>query len=262
MTAPAAPLDTAPAPAKPAAAWEDLIDVFTSPLEVFRRRRDGRFWLALVAFTVIGALSFVVARPVMQPMMDRQVAAQQAKLDADPNIPSERKAELRAQVRSFVESPWAMAAPAVFLPISLFAAALTLWLVAKLFGSGASLGQAIAVTSIAGIPRVVLGLLGAGASVGLGRPIEFPHQLTLGPGAVVGDVSPVVSGLLQRLDAGVLWHTVLLGLGIAVMGRLTRRGGESVVEGQISRGKGLAAAFVVWALATVITVLNTVNQAG
>jgi hypothetical protein len=260
MATPAAPFDAPAAPARPAALWEDLVDIFTSPAAVFARRRDGRFWLALVVYTLLGAAAFAAARPAMQPLFDRQSAAAAAKIDANTQMPAEQREAAKRQVRAFADNPLTMAAGLLTLPASLLTTALTLWLVGKTFGSGATYGQALAVASVGGIPRAVLGLLGGGAAALFGRQIEFAHQLTLGPGTVLGDVGPLAGALLQRLDLGVLWHTVLLGIGLSLMGRTVRRVDGPAVEGQISRGAGLAAAGVVWALATLVTVWQAYAQ--
>ena len=48
-------------------------------------------------------------------------------------------------------------------------------------------------------------------------------DLPTGPAAVLGtDASPVLAAVLSRLDLGVLWHTVLLGVGIAWFGERLR----------------------------------------
>lgn len=257
MTTPAASLDAtpAPAPAKPASAWEDLIDIFTEPRAVFVRRRDGRFWLPLLVFTLISTAAFFIGRPVIRPALERQMSAQIARIQADPNIPAEQKATIASRMRGTIDSPWAPLFPAVILPVAIFATALMLWLVAKFFGSGATLGQAMAVTSIAGIPRAVLGVIVAAVSFALGREAGTMYGTTASPAALLGgDASPVLAAALSRLDLGVLWHTVLLGIGIALMGRVTRRVDGPVVVGEIPQSKGLAAAFVVWALAGAFTV--------
>ncbi len=138
MTTPAASLYTAPAPAaEPASAWEDLVDIFTQPRLVFERRRDGRFWLPLVVFTLLMGGALFVGRPVIQPALDRQMSAQVAKLQASPNIPADQKEAAADRVRGFADSPWAMAGGVVFLPVMLFTVAVTLWLASKLFGSRA-----------------------------------------------------------------------------------------------------------------------------
>jgi hypothetical protein len=261
MTTPTASFDAQPAPqAQPAGLWEDLIDVFTAPVAVFTRRRDGRFWLAMLVFTLLGAASFAAARPAMQPLFDRQAAVAGAKLDANPQLSAEQREAAKRQMRAIGDSPWALAGGVLVLPMTLLSAALALWLVGKAFGSGASYGQSLAVVSVASIPRAVLGVLGAGAAVALGRQVEFAHQLTVGPGTMMGDVGPVLGAVLQRLDLGVLWHTVLIGIGLSLMGRVVRRVDGPAVEGQISRGRGLAAAFVVWLLATLLVVWQGYSQ--
>lgn len=264
MTTPAASFVTtstnAP-PAKPAAQWEDLVDIFTQPSAVFARRRDGRFWLPMLVYTLVGALAFFAARPSMQPMFDRQAQVQAAKIDANPQIPAEQKEAIKNRFRNIGDSPFTAASVIVVLPLTLVLSALALWLVGKGFGSGASYGQALAVTSIAGIPRAVLGLLAGAVSAVLGRQVTFPYQLTLGPGTIAGpNVPPLVGALLQRLDVGVLWHTALLGIGLSLMGRVVRRADGPAVEGQIARPSGLAAAFIVWALATALTAWQVFAQ--
>ena len=261
MTTPAASLDTAPnTPAKPASAWEDLVDIFTEPVAVFRRRRDGRFWLATLVVTLIGAATFYVARPVLRPAIERQMSAQLEKMQADPNIPAEQKEALTNRIRGSVDSPFAILFPALGIPVSLFVSALALWLVAKFFGSGASLGQAMAVTSVAAVPRMVIGLVVGAVSLALNREVHTVYGATASPAVLGPDASFGLAAALSRLDLGVLWQTVLMGIGIALMGRLTRRGGEAVVEGQIAPAKGITAAFIVWALAGLLTVGQVLNS--
>ncbi len=246
---------TAAAPAKPAAPWEDLVDVFTQPAAVFARRRDGRFWLALVVFSLLGAASAFAARPVLRPAFDRQMSVQIEKIQANPQIPAEQKAAIAARMRGAADSPFAVAAAAGGFPVLALATAVTLWLVAKGFGSGATFAQALAVTAIGGIPRVVLGLAVASVSAIMGRQVETVQGITAGPAALLGaDASPLLASVLGRLDAGVVWHTILLGVGIGLMGRVVRRGDAREVQGMIGRGRGLAAAAVVWAIATALAV--------
>jgi hypothetical protein len=254
MDAPAA------APAKPAALWEDLIDVFTSPLEVFRRRRDGRFWLPLLVYTLLVTASFYVGRPVLRPALERQMATQVEKLQGNANLSAEQREKMANQMRGSLDSPFTVLFAAVGIPVATFVTALALWLVAKPFGSGASLGQSMAVTALGGIPRAVLGLLVSAGSLAAGREAGTMYGTTAGPAAFLGlDTPMTTAALLSRLDLGVLWHTVLLGIGIAVMGRLTRRGGEAVVEGQIPQSKGLTAAGIVWVLAGLATLAQALN---
>jgi hypothetical protein len=264
VTTPAASFDTAPAAppaAKAAALWEDLIDVFTSPVEVFRRRRDGRFWLPLLVYTLLAAATFYVGRPVLRPAIERQMSAQIEKMQTEGKLPAEQREAISARMRNSIDSPFAVLFAVIGLPVVTFLTALALWLVAKLFGSGATLGQSMAVTSLGGIPRAAVGLAVAAVSLALGREAGSVHGATASPAAFLGADTPILTATaLSRLDLGVLWHTVLLGVGIAVMGRLARRGGESVVEGEIPQSRGLTAAAIVWLLGGLAAVGQALNS--
>jgi uncharacterized protein involved in propanediol utilization len=61
------------------------------------------------------------------------------------------------------------------------------------------------------------------------------------------DASPLLSALLSRFDVTALWVTALLGIGIAVVG-------------QIPRSKGLAAAGLVWLVATLFAIAGAARQ--
>ena len=233
--------------AAPAAIWEDFVDIFANPVSVFARRRDGRAGLAMLIYTLIGALTFYVARPALQPFFDKQVSAQIAKIEADPQISADQKESMSTRIRGIVDSPLAYLGPVLSLPLSLLLTALVLWGVAKAFASRASFGQALAVTAIGGIPRSVLGLLVAAVSAATGRTVETPYALTLGPAALLGpNASDVLAAALSRLDVGVLWHTVLLGIGIAVVGR-------------IDRSKGLSTAVIVWLIGGLAVLLSALR---
>lgn len=52
--------------------WEDVLDVFISPVELFRRRADGRFGHALVMLLVLTALIYFATRAAMQPIYDAE----------------------------------------------------------------------------------------------------------------------------------------------------------------------------------------------
>lgn len=221
---------------KPAALWEDFVDIFTNPSAVFARRRDGRAGLAILVFTLLGLLTFYVARPALQPAFDKQISAQIAKINANPQIPPEQKEKVASQMRNFTDSPLTYIGPLFVLPITLAVTALVLWLVGKGFGSVASYGQALAVTAVGAIPRAVLGLLVGGLFSATGHTVTSQYGLTLSPAALLGpDASDVVAALLSRLDVGVLWHTALLGIGLAIVGRIDRQ-------------KAFTAAGIVWVL--------------
>lgn len=266
MTTPAASLDsapestpntapnTAPAPAaKPASRWEDFVDIFFAPAQVFARRRDGRCWLPLLVFVVLNTGLFMAARPLMAPVFDHMAAAQEAKMRRDnPQLSEEQVAVGRRMQEKFTSGWIGTGAVAVGQAIMVLGVALLLWLLAKPFGSGASYGQAATVTAFAFIPRLLATALTALLLLATGSERATTiESIGFSPARFLGaDVSPILRALLGRFDLFVLWTTVLLGIGIALMGRADRRPGRVGVTGTMTRGQGLAAAALVWLVAT------------
>ncbi|GJG88307.1 hypothetical protein tb265_34880 [Gemmatimonadetes bacterium T265] len=235
-----------PSAARPAALWEDFVDIFFAPAAVFaRRERSGALW-ALIVYVVLTVGGFLVARPLMQPVFDHAAAEAAAKLRRDqPQITNEQIAASIALQEKFTTGALGGALGAIGQLVWITAVAVAIWLAAKPFGSRAAFGPAFMVATYSFIPRIV----GAFAGIAL-LFVTPPERLTtmesvgFSPARFVGsDVSPVLRALLGRFDLFTLWTTVLLGVGIAVVGR-------------IPRGRGLQAAALVWALATAGAVLN------
>jgi hypothetical protein len=241
MTTPAASVDTAPAaPAKPAALWEDFVDIFTQPRAVFERRRDGRFGLALVILTAISAAIFFGTRPLTQPLLDRVMAYGMAQQVRQGAMTAEQAAQAQQMMGGF--SNVLAAAGALFtVPMIVLLSAALLWVGGKVAGARLAFAQAMTVATYANVPRVIVGgVLGALllANTDVERLPPMTQAAPLGPAFALGaDANPVLVMLAQRFDATTLWATVLAGVGVAVMART-------------GRSRGLAATAVAWGAAT------------
>ncbi|AHG91183.1 Yip1 domain-containing protein [Gemmatirosa kalamazoonensis] len=242
MTAPAATATKSPS------VLEDIVDVFYQPAAVFERRRNAGFGLALLLYAILSAVMLYAARPVMRPVFERQMDQAIEKINANPNISADQKESIGNRMRGAIDSPFALIVPIILIPLTLFITALVLWLVGKAFGSSASYSQAAMVTTFASFPRLLLGAIVTGFSLATGREVGTQFGLTLSPAAMLGaDASPVYAALLSRLDVGTLWTTALLGIGIAIVGR-------------VSRTQGYMTAAVVWLLGGAFIVLSALRQ--
>jgi hypothetical protein len=232
---------------------EDIVDVFHAPSAVFERRRNAGYGAALVLYAVLTAVMLYAARPVMRPVFERQMDRAVAQMNQNPNIPAEQREAMATRIRGMIDSPFALAVPMVFIPLSIFVGALALWLAGKAFGSSATYGQAAMVFTFAQFPRLLVSAVLTGLAIATGREVTNQFGLTLSPAALLPeDASPVMAALASRVDLGTLWTTALLGIGLAVVGR-------------IARGKGLAAAAIVWLLGGLfflVTALREVAAAG
>lgn len=233
---------------KPPSTFEDIVDVFYAPAAVFERRRHAGFGLALLLYILVSTAMLYAARPIMRPVMEQQMNKAIEKMQAsNPSLSQEQKDAAASRMKGMVDSPFALVAPAIMLPVSLFLVALALWIGGKVVGSSASYGQAMMVTTFSAFPRLLLTVLVTAFSLATGREMTSQYGLGLNPVSLMPTASPMVAAALSRLDVGVLWMTALLGIGIAVVGK-------------VPRAKGMVAAVLVWVVASIIMLGSVAMQ--
>ena len=108
--------------------WEDFIDIFYAPSQVFARREHGNFWIPLFVVTLLTGMVFYLNSGVMQPIFDAEFERSMAVAMRDnPNIPPEAMERMRGLV-----SRIGQVAVFVFLPIAMFGVGIATWLAGKL----------------------------------------------------------------------------------------------------------------------------------
>jgi hypothetical protein len=210
-----------PAPAK-AGLWEDFVDIFYTPSSVFARRSDGKFGLALLFLIIVGTVLFFVTKNAMQPIFDAEFTRQTAAaMRKNPNI----TAEQMAASRNFFD----MLGPvffAVVLTISVFGTGVILWLVGKLFDAKESVSAAIMIATYAEVPRIVQiltnaaqALIMAPEKLNAANSVGFNLARFMNPDTA----SPVLIALGARVDLFTIWVTVLLAIGLHVVGKIPKQ---------------------------------------
>jgi len=138
----------------------------------------------------------------------------------------------------------------LLMPITLFLIGLTLWLCGKIVDARQTLKAAVVVAAYSYMPRVleslVVGLQGLLMDV---SRLTGRYQVTLSAARFSDPdaTSPALLAILGRFDVFIIWVTVLLAIGLAVTGK-------------IPRGKAAIAAFLVWLLGSLPTVLPALRQ--
>lgn len=209
-------------PSAPASWWEDFIDIFYAPAQVFARRESSGFGIPMLVVTLMLALIAIANSGAMQPIMDAEFTrATAAAMKKNPQV----TAEMMAKGRAFGEAI-AKYGAFVFVPVGIFLTGLVLWIVGKFFDARQTLGAAIMVASYAFVPRIVEGVLN-GVQLLLLDPatLNGRFRLSLGLGRFLDPdtASPVLVALLGRIDVFTIWITVLLAIGLAVTGKIPRR---------------------------------------
>ena len=213
--------DVEPAPDK-AGLWEDFVDIFYAPSSVFARRSDGKFGMPMLFLVLVGTVLFFLTKNATQPIMDAEFARQTAAaMRKNPGM----TAEQMATGRGFFE----MLAPLFFaigITISIFGTGLVLWLVGKLFDAKESAAAAIMIATYAEVPRLVQVLTNAAQALVMSpeklnslNAVGFNLARFMDPDRA----SPVMIALASRVDLFTIWITVLLAIGLHVVGKIPKQ---------------------------------------
>lgn len=247
-TTPGTELPPAPPPEK-TSVWEDFVDIFFSPAQVFRRRRvNGNFWIPLLVVTIISGIGAYANRGIMQPIVDAEFQRQAAAtMQANPQITPEIMERSRA-----VAQTMATIGPVIGVPILIVVSAFFAWLLAKFFDASVTWGAALVVAAYATVPRILQVIL-----VSVQGLLMDPSQMTsrfaieLSPARFfpTDSISPLVSTLLERFELFTLWGIVLITIGIVVCGNLSKK-------------KAWLFALVFWILGSLPAMLGAMRMAG
>jgi hypothetical protein len=226
------PAGDVPVAAQPnASRWEDFIDIFYAPSSVFARRAASGFLLPMLVVTVLSGALYVMNSGVWSEVMDAEMTRAMARQS------QQLTAEQMQKVRGFSET-MAKVGAFVFVPIGIFLTGLMLWVCGKFVEAKLTIRQATMVAAFAFMPRVLEGLVVAVQGLLL-APGSFNGRwkVSLGIGRFLDPdaTSPALLALVGRLDLFTIWVTVLLAIGLAV-------------TGNVSRGRAAIAAAIVWVL--------------
>lgn len=224
-------------PAEKASVVEDFIDIFHTPSTVFARREKEGYGMQMLIITVVSALFVFASRSVFSQIFDAEFQRGTAKaMAANPRITQEM---INAQRP--IQEGIATFAGYVGTPIFIFIMAIFVWLAAKIVSGKVTYRQAVLITTLAWIPRLVGSLLGAVQVIVMDTTnVTNMFSLSFSPARLmdVDTTNPKLFGLLGSFDLFGLWFTVLVGIGIAVIGK-------------VPRSRGYAAAAMVFVVGTI-----------
>lgn len=237
---------TATAAPKAPSVWEDFIDIFTSPSDVFARRQNGNWFIPMAVVTVLILVIYLGTQSLTQPVFDAEyMRAMAAAARHNPQITPDVIEKQRAVATKFQ----AIIVP-IFVLLGIFFTGLTLWLVGKLFDSTMALAGGLLVAGYAQFPRIIGAIVGPIiAYFSDPSTLDSATKITASPAHFfdISTTSPVVLALLARFDVFTIWATILLGIGLSVLGK-------------IPRSRAYMAAVVVWLLGALLPVLQAMRS--
>ena len=213
--------DGEPAPTK-ASLWEDFVDIFYAPSSVFERRANGQWGMPLLFLIIAGAVLYFLTKNSMQPIMDAEFARRTADaMRKNPNLTAD---QLEGS-KKFFETFGAVFF-AVILTISVVGTGLVLWLVGKLFDAKESVAAAMMIAVYSEVPRVVQILVQAAQALFMSpESLNSANSVSLNLARFMDPdrASPVAIALASRVDVFTIWVTVLLGIGLYVVGKVNKQ---------------------------------------
>jgi hypothetical protein len=202
--------------------WEDFVDIFYAPSSVFARRSDGKFGMPLLLLVLVGTVLFFLTKNATQPIMDAEFARRSADmLRKNPNLTAEQLSSGRGFFEMF--SPIFFA---VGITLSILGTGLVLWAVGKLFDAKESVAAAIMIATYAEVPRLVQiltnaaqGLIMSPEKLNSMNAVGFSLARFMDP----DNASQVLIALASRVDLFTIWITVLLAIGLHVVGKIPKQ---------------------------------------
>jgi len=240
MTSPATE-PVAAVPAKPAALWEDFMDILYAPTQVFRRRENGNPWPVILIITALLLIIGFATYGTIQPALEATMRTQFAK---NPQMTED------AINTALKFASWTTRLGAVFYPVIILVAAVLVWLVSKIVSAKMDYQAALVVVAYASILDVIKAIITAIMAMVMGpERLTSMFKLSLGPLQFVdtATASPMMLAILGRLDFFTIWYCALLGVGVYVIGK-------------VSKQSAAIFAFSYWLIITIVSLIGPALQ--
>lgn len=207
-TDPAAP--PAP-PAEPAARWEDYIDVFFSPTELFRRRATDRVAPPLLTLLALAVVFYFILLPANAIMMRASMAGNPEALEAV------------GQFALIMQIAGGLIVPITYLILIGFTAALLL-IVGRFAEIRTDFSRTMLIATYAGFVYLLAQIAGGVGVIIHGEAgLDVVRDTSFGVLRFIGstDMNQSIAALLRRIDIFSIWQAVLWTIGIRVIYNVT-----------------------------------------
>lgn len=216
--------------------WDDYLDVYAAPRDVFDRRRDAGWGHPFAVLVIASVALYYLLLPMNAAVMEA-VMAQQAEGAAQP--PANVVNVMKWVGGLFV--PFNMA-------ILLVIWAGILWGVARLADIAVTFRQGLVIAVYSAFVMIVQSIVSVGLVLLQKDDLDVPGDLSLGVLRFAGEEVPaVLAALIGRVDLFAIWMAVLWGVGLYVIGRTTK-------------GRAALAAGIAWLLAALPAMLMALLQ--
>lgn len=200
-----------------------LTGVLMAPVETFQRIAARPSWLLPLIVTIVAGLGVTA---LMMPKLDLETMLREQLAEAGSSASAEQ-IDSQVETMTKVARVTAWVGPFVLTPAAFLFLALVFWGTASIVGGQLRYKQSLAVVAHSWMPQVIASLLSIPVILSSEsidpEQAQGGHLLASHLGFLADrDVSPVLHGLLSSFDVFSLWSLVLLGVGLAAAGKLSR----------------------------------------
>jgi uncharacterized membrane protein (DUF485 family) len=212
---------------------DDLLDVFIAPTKLFSRDLKGRFFAVMMIVSILIAGLALVNKGVQYNAMESEYLRGTAVAQAEnPQLTDEMVQQ--GKTFAILGQTYGLF---IIMPIIIFCVGLMTFLASKIVGADVNFGSALTIGAFAYAPRIIEQVLIAIQGVALnGASFTSRFQFSIGAARFLPPDGPMgLAGFIGRTDLITIWITVLIGIGIAKIGK-------------VDAAKAATAAVIVWAL--------------
>ena len=205
--------------------WQLIFGIVDKPATTYKAvaaRRTRRTWAVPLILVVLCLMAMVV----VQSPYTVEKAQQQAERQLQ-SLPSDQQKAVRASMETFTSLPFilatGLAAGSLALLAGILAQAAFLYFATLVTGGEVAFGTVFTLSVWSRLPAAIGFLTLAAFTTVARRLVEYPGLAALAAtGDMVQDAQNPLVALLGRIDLFWLWHLLLVGIGLAVLGRRGR----------------------------------------
>ncbi len=200
------------------AAWEDALDIFYAPRQVFERRRDGRYLIPLLILCAITVVTFFLSQQMNEALQDAELTRsfrERGMSDADAANAKQMAAKFAGFAVYFLP---------VFVAIGSWISGLIVMLIGNMMGGKFTFAQGTAIAVLSAFPEL-LGRILVGVQGMLLDTSTVAHRYSFSINAARFMPEGTNNWLLKLgslADPFVIWGLVLIGMGAWIIGRMEK----------------------------------------
>jgi hypothetical protein len=205
--------------AAPAAApWEDVLDIFYAPRQVFERRRDGKYLIPLLIACVVTVAVFFLSSQLNEAVQD----AEMSRAFREQGLTGDKAVQAKAMAQKF--AGLVVYLLPVFVAIGSWISGLLIMLVGNAMGGKFTFAQGTTIAVLASLPEV-LGRVLVGVQGLFLETANVAHRYSFSINAsrfLPADSNKWLLKLGALADPFVIWGIVLTGFGALIIGRMEK----------------------------------------